>query len=235
MRLVSAHCIAICLVLVGTAAEAAVISDVLESGDDLTADGTFTNPNSSTLNVFLLTEQTDFEVPTGGMPIDIDFSGGSNRNTTLAQSDAVPGTGGYPLGGTIAAGTKVQTFIFHVDVDGTISGNFDTSHVLNFENEIVGVQWWDSSDADDNPENLDQGDGVFAVAGVTYSTDPIRRGSGATDTVNVALDGLSMTVASRIASDGYDTLRIITAVPEPSTLVIAGFALAALGLLVRRK
>ena len=178
-----------------------------------------------------------------------DFTPGSNENTnvqvylenanlTLSSGLFVdrigPNFGSVTTGttGTLAAGTQVTDYIFHYDFPGMGNGN-QTSGTITFDAPILGLEIFTNA--------LDNSDATFAVPGVTYFTGQDRglekfiNSPNGMDNFSVSGDALTYNIDSWSTTDGIDEIRVITAIPEPSTALPALLAAGVLGVLWARR
>jgi len=134
--------------------------------------------------------------------------------------------------GTLAAGTQVTDYLFHYDFPGMGNGN-QTSGTITFNAPILGLEIFTTA--------LDASDSTFAVPGVTYFLGPDRglekfiNSPNGVDDFSVSGDQLTYNIDSWSTTDGIDEIRVITAVPEPSTALPALLAAGVVGVLWARR
>ncbi len=125
--------------------------------------------------------------------------------------------------GVVAAGTRVQSYLFHGDsVDGA---DARLSGYVVFDTPILGVLFRSGA--------LNGSDSFLGRPGVTYGTNIGRRlelPPGSFDTFEISADRLRLDFTLQFAQ-AYDEVRVITAVPSPATLPV----MAALGLGAMRR
>ncbi len=157
------------------------------------------------------------------------------QNDTLAANLSVdatnPGTysNGGGVGGTIAAGTAVNSYFVLFDSGG--AGVTYPTVTLTFSTPILGVIFTDA--------NLNASDAILGNPGTTYPTGVAARGQEGGDSTAISASGFTVTLNDTTSSPG-DDIRIITAaapaVPEPATWSLCGAAGALLfGWLVKRR
>jgi hypothetical protein len=128
--------------------------------------------------------------------------------------------------GVIPAGTRVSSRFLHFDPVGTPENPYAAfaagSVVFTSDRPILGVMVLGP--------NLSASDAIVGLPGTTYPTGDGSRGLGLVmqDIINITPDQLSVTLAVA-AGAGVDQVRVIVAVPEPSTVALLG--LAAIGLI----
>jgi len=178
--------------------------------------------------------------PTGNVVYDgqllsgTNFNPGMNENTsvqvylentdlTLSSALFVDRIGpdfGSVLSGTsgkIAAGTQVTDYIFHYDYPGKGGGN-QTSGTITFDEPILGLIIFTKS--------LDKSDSAFGLSGVTYYTGKDRgleklvNSPNGIDNFSVSGDALTYNIADWTTTTLVDEIRVIVAVPEPSTALL---------------
>ena len=186
---------------------------IATTGDVVIVDPTSVLPGEQEDNdtIFVFPEQQG-AVLSSVVPIDVATPG-----TVTTSSDLVRGA--------IDAGTQVNSYFVHFDPVGSPAAGLTTMGSLTFPYEVLGIQV--VSDA------LDAGDGPLGAAAATYPGGVADRGvelnAFGPDFINLAPDRLSVTFLFH-ADDDLDSIRVITAVPEPSMLLL--LSTAALGLVV---
>jgi hypothetical protein len=188
------------------------------------------NENESNDDIFLYTEQENFLLADD---LNVDYLG--------STTDA----------GVIASGTVVNSFVLNFDavgVDYTVN-SFNATGSYLFDTEILGIIWGgtrpDGQQIGVNGNSatapssgfLDISDDIFKVSGTTYATGEIGRGlepeawfnsNNTADVVSVSNAGYQLDLSLWVKPAYADQLRVITAVPEPSTLVLFGAAVLCL-------
>jgi len=193
--------------------------------------------------------QAGFLNPTGAItiiPAPSDTSPGALESNTEIRAFAerqsvllaanlpvditVPGTspqGGVPnlSSGSIAAGITVNSFLLHFD---SLAGTVDPVSVtgsISFTEDILGIAVLS--------DTLDSTDAIAGLLGLTYPSGNARGLElNAGDT---GIDGITLSADRRTVSvnllnlNATEQVRIITAVPEPSSISLA--AIASFGLL----
>jgi hypothetical protein len=206
-------------------AQAGIISGSIDDSNSLPMtfiDGTLKHNT----NIFLYREQENFLLESD---LNVDYFG----STKVADS--------------ISAGTLVNSFFLNFNpigtaVDGT---SLSASGIYLFDTEILGIIWSGQrpplpvnppanfEPQPNSSELLDESDKILGLTGTTYAIDSIGRGlevenffsaNNSQDTVTVSNFGRQLDL-TLFAKPAYaDQLRVITAVPEPSTLVLFGAA-----------
>jgi hypothetical protein len=170
---------------------------------------------SNTLTYFF-TEQRDLVLPSD-VAVNITTPGTYNSNGSLTP-------------GTIAAGTKVDSYYLHTDPVGQPSTGINYVGSVTFDTPILGVI---VLDAQFNASN-----GLLGAAGTLYSASGqgLELGSAAgDDSVALSIDGETLSYNLE-TSTAADDIRIITAasVPEPSGWILL-FTCAGLCVALRRQ
>lgn len=198
-----ALCLAFCLA--GTAAHATILA-----------------PTGA---VSIVSPPTD--ISTGATESDtVILAFAERQNVTLpadvAADITVPGTS--PSGGvqhlspgTIAAGTGINSYFIHFDVVGTPAPTsaIPATGSVSFDSDVLGLIVLDAK--------LNATHTFPGMPGTTYSTGGGLEivgggaGTGANDQVTLSADRRTVTFNFRDA-ESPDDIRIITSVPEPSTL-----------------
>jgi hypothetical protein len=164
------------------------------------------NAFESDTTIALITEQTNFELP-GSVPLDVD-------GATGLYDQVVDLTGGV-----LPAGSRVDIHILHFDPVGAPRTLFRAMGSVTFDRPIVGLAL--------RRLTLEASD-FYGAAGTTYPTAAtanfrefeLNGGAiGVTDTVEISADQRTLLVDWG-ATPYFDQLRVFTAVPEPSALVV---------------
>lgn len=152
-------------------------------------------------------------------------------------------------GGVIASGTLINSFFLSFDAVGdtnnSLNSEFDGSYnafgSYEFDTEILGIIWSGSRPVGqtnalgyDNTY-LDLSDAILGKIGTEYGTGDIGRGletqafyDGNNTKDIITVDGKKLTL-SLFAKPAYaDQLRVITAVPEPTSVILFGSAILCL-------
>jgi hypothetical protein len=148
--------------------------------------------------------------PAAGIAVDISSPGTSPTPQSMNLSPA-----------TIAAGTQVNVFMLHFDVNGTrpTENALEATGSVTFDQPILGLIALS--------DTLNSSNAALGLPTLTYSNgvdhglelNPNGIGNGTTDLVTLSADLKTVTVDLRNASFA-DDLRIITAVPEPTSLLL---------------
>ena len=185
---------------------------------------TLTGPAVGTADALLFQELSQFLLPS---QIYADVT-----SPTVVSS----GTGATP--GSIAAGTLVNSFFFHLDDDdNTMVSRVKVFSIstITFETDILGVILFDSS--------LDATDPVLGAPGTLYPASGIEfRGltevDAGDDLFELSADNRTLQITARTNFGSVDQMRIITvsAVPVPAAVWLFGTALIGfIGMSRRRK
>ncbi|HEX8322287.1 MAG TPA: PEP-CTERM sorting domain-containing protein [Tepidisphaeraceae bacterium] len=149
------------------------------------------------------------------------------QNVSLASNVSVDATqpGDYDAladltPGFIAAGTTVSSYLIHWDRLGQNNGFLYRSGSVTFDQPVLGLM--------SSRSTLISGDGVLGAPGTTYGTgDNLGIDFNTGDAYT--LTGDRRTVNFFLGTNpGEDHLRIVTAVPEPAGLLLAGLGGATL-------
>jgi hypothetical protein len=159
----------------------------------------------SNTDVFAFTEQTDLTLSTA-VKVDITSAGTYKTDASLTP-------------GTISAGTEVESYFLHADPQNNDS-KFDGS--VTFSTPILGVIVLSAT--------LSASDAQLGALGTVYPKGDTGRGLELTsgqDFVTLS-SNLETLTFHFFTHDNVDQVRILTAVPEPSTFVLAGCGLVVL-------
>jgi hypothetical protein len=153
----------------------------------------------SNSHVFAFTEQTDLTLSTA-VKVDITTPGTYETDNSLTP-------------GTINAGTAVESYFLHADPRNNDT-MFDGS--VTFSTPILGVMVLSAT--------LSASDAQLGATGTVYDTDDSGRGLELTtgqDYVTLS-SNLETLTFHFFTHANLDEVRILTAVPEPSSLILAG-------------
>ncbi len=125
---------------------------------------------------------------------------------------------------TIAAGTKADIFFFHSDPVGNGPENYAGS--VTFSTNILGVIVTSAL--------LDATDASLGHPGTLYPTGLAARGLENTDTATLSADDRTLTF-NFTTTAAVNEVRVLTAIPEPPTLVLGGTGAAILLVFGRRR
>ena len=195
-----------------------IVSNTIPASLEANSAGTESNTD-----IFLFTERQNLTL---GSDLNVDYLSGSNGSS-----------------GSIAAGTMVNSFIFHFDGIGSLTDGMSLhsvgTHVFDFE--ILAVIWTSArpSAQPQTDNNLDASDSILGISGLAYATGTLGRGlevesfynaNQTADTFIVTGNQIELSVFSKAAY--IEQIRVITRtvdVPEPTTLLLFGSALALFG------
>jgi hypothetical protein len=186
------------------------------------------NENENNDDIFLYTEQENFLLTDD---LNVDYLG--------STTDA----------GIIASDTRVNSFYLNFDAEGSdyTQNSYNGYGSYLFDTKILGIIWSGTRPGAQPLSNgfLDLSDGILGlstttyptgVPGATYPTSPpsiVGRGlepeafyntNNTEDVVTVSNAGYQLDLSLWVKPAYADQLRVITAVPEPSTLVLFGAA-----------
>lgn len=118
----------------------------------------------------------------------------------------------------IPDGTLVNSYFVHVDNDRTVARPAKIRMTITFSEPIIGVMV--------RSLVLDASDGQLGAPGTTYSTGQRRRGY-ELPPEKFVISADMMTISIRaVSKQEMDQIRILTEVPEPSTLALLAIGLA---------
>ena len=148
----------------------------------------------------------------------------------LSVNAVAPGKykNGVGSGGTIAAGTDVDSYFALFD-----SGGKSVTYgavTLTFSTPVLGVIFDDSQ--------LNKSDSILGISSTKYPTGGTYRGQEVGDSTQISANGYSITLDDTVSSPG-DDIRIITAAgtsvaPEPGSLALLAGGLTTVGVWRRR-
>lgn len=154
----------------------------------------------SNSDIFVFDEKQNLAL-TGPLDVDIAVAGTYNQESDLAGK-----------GGTIGAGTLVNSYIIHVDPVGIPNGLVPYSGSITFSNTILGVIVTTSS--------LNSTDSVLGIDTTSYYTGA-NRGLEWTNQdeleLSISLDGMTMHLK---ALEIIDDIRVIEQVPVPGAVLL---------------
>ena len=207
------------------------------TGDPLPTSLQQNSGSESNTDIFLYTEQEDFLL---NDKLGVDYLG-STTNTGFI--DAGIRVNSFVLNFD-AVGNLITDLSTGLDIiDNSESFNGVGSYL--FDTEILGIIWGgtrpDGQQIGVNGNSatapssgfLDISDDIFKVSGTTYATGEVGRGlepeawfnsNNTADVVAVSNFGRQLDLSLWVKPAYADQLRVITAVPEPSTLVLFGAA-----------
>lgn len=164
-------------------------------------------------NIHLFQEQADYTLPVA-LGVDVSAAGLYFPGSALSA-------------GSIPAGTRVASYMLHADPPGTTLTQYTGSWTS--PRPILGIILSDSL--------LDASDAVVGNGGTSYPTGLAYRGLDFS--IQVYPDFLFFNGSQLVATvfrtaRVIDQVRIITLVPEPSSLALAGMGLAGLALMAVR-
>lgn len=156
---------------------------------------------------------------------DTTLAVGVNVDVTAAGL-YYPGSALTP--GTIPAGTRVASYILHADPPGTGLITFTGSWTA--PGQILGIILSDS--------NLDNSDAILGNGGTAYPSGLQYRGLDFSLQIYpdfLFFNGSQLIVSVFRTARVIDQVRIITAVPEPSSMVLGLLGAVGLGMMVYRR
>ena len=206
-------------------AQAGIISGNIDDSKSLPASLLLNTLPESDTHISLYKEQENFLLLEN---LNVDYIGSSKDE------------------GVIAAGTMVNSFFLNFDAEG-IEYTQDSLHGFGsylFDTEILGIIWSGTRPGAQPVSKgfLDLSDDILGLAttayptgvlGTAYPTDVLGRGlepeafyntNNTEDVVTVSNFGRQLDLSLFVKPAYADQLRVITAVPEPSTLVLFGAA-----------
>jgi len=193
----------------------AVTGDVVEVSpipSDLTL-----NVYESDENIFVFDEKQNLLLPSD---VDVDITQAGTYNDA---GDLTPGT--------IAAGTAVNSYLIHVDPEGTAPSLVTYEGSITFSNRILGVIV--------NAQSLNDSDSVLGIDTTTYWQSGSYwsyRGLEWTPQdevlISISLDGMTMHLE---ASNVLDNIRVVEAVPVPGAVLLGMLGLSVVGVKLRKR
>lgn len=137
-------------------------------------------------------------------------------------------------GGIILAGTRVNSHMIFLNKEDNTSSFSHFGVKWLFNNQILGVM----SATDGSLEFASTA--VLGASGTTYPSPPFAlRGLEGNNGTGLGgdgykVDGNILTLGMQIGQPG-DWVRVVTAVPEPSTVILLGLGMLGLGVISRRR
>lgn len=181
----------------------------------------------------------------GGLPVDHDGS-----NTTANPVVTPPALHANLVPTTIAVGTKFESYFFHfdpIDADaspanfyGDPGGDPLSAIDITFSTPIIGVQLFSSAFpgglTDSGPYTGTLEDGDAEIAALANGGPPLAYYPGGLgsrgleeDAMTISNGSKTITLSGKAFGSEIDQLRIIVAIPEPASAMLASMGL--LGLL----
>ena len=155
-----------------------------------------------------------------------DFLGKNVYGLNEKQGVTVGAGGQAVQGGTIAAGTRVDSQLIFANLQNTGA----VSAVIKFASKVLGV----IVQSNPNPDTLTPSNAVYGRGNVTYNGSAANNWGMETGYVFAPFtEGVSISGANEItftaAGVNVDSVRVLTAenVPEPGSMAILGFATVA--------
>jgi len=226
-----------------TAAQAGIISssNVTITGAPLSVvPGTTTGPTP-----IIFAETLGGTIPAGNMPVDHVVTGNISV-PQVASSGAVVDPA--LVKGTLAAGTAYDSYFFHFDFGpGTGTHNYIPANIL-FSSQILGVQLFSKADPLPGGVHMFKPAGTYyegtleygdAIGPLIYPNNLVHptRGLESGDSFAITNGGTGITLAGTSASGQVDQVRIFvaSAVPEPSSVLLALFGLLGMSFLAIKR
>ena len=197
---------ALVLLLAASPAAAAVIGTsggVTEIGAPAS---TLQNARESNTQIVLFAEQASVTLGTA-LSVDVTAPGTYNGGSPPAAGS-----------GSIAAGTRVDSYFVHFD---RVNGNAVVGGSVTFDSDILGVIVYSAG--------LDASNGLLGAGGTSYISGVSTHGlEFAEDVVTLSGDLRTLTLSLQEQPNRVDQLRIVVAAPEPGTALLLGGGLLAL-------
>ena len=159
----------------------------------------------SNTQLIVFSERTGFALP-GNVSVNLSAPGTANSANGFNPSPA-----------TLPAGTLADIFFFHSDPVG--NGPATYVGTATFSTPILGVIT--------TAALLSATDASLGNPGTTYPTGLAGRGPEGTDTVTLSADRRTLSL-NFTTSTAVNEVRVLTAVPEPSSLVLGAIGAGAL-------
>ncbi|QDU55074.1 hypothetical protein [Aeoliella mucimassa] len=124
---------------------------------------------------------------------------------------------------TVAAGTEFESYMFNLSKSPN-NGTLNYELTLTFDQPILGIQFVNNTLAD--------GYTLMNQAGSPFT--PIVANGSINPDDSITISGNKITIAEGVLRGGFDPFRVLTAVPEMST-ILSWSALAGVGCVLYRR